>query len=1179
MKRITFCVMTCMLLMLGGITANGYAQTITWMVNGSVHTTTTSTTGTVGTLPTNPTSFNANYPYFEGWFTTPAAMDGAPDEAAPATKVTATTAVTGDATFYAVFTNAIDGIALLKATSISNGDIIYLATSDNAEGLGVTGAGYYVNSYQAFRDKRPHTQWIPFVVNGTADSFTLVNTEKGGIAMTSKSFTLGTTPYSQFTFNKDGYFVSQDNLCLMLRGSSAYGYSTTYIGWSDSHLFYMYKRTTPGYVSSSCSDGITVTLTSAEENINLGADGKATTTITCTKTGGTGNGNWSYEVSPSTGTFDGTTFTATAAGTYTVYATYRENCDNVGKTAITVTATPTLYFTEAPANPVIFPTVECGESTALSDKKAVSVQGYNLTGGVVASVSTGYKIALSADAALSDYAQSVTLPTDGGKINAANTTIYIIACPPQNSTAPTTGTLTITAAGGNTITANLSTPDITCSGYTLSINNNGAVTTVDTYCAGASVPQPQTPARIEDCPYTFDGWSTTPVTSGSSTYNKIDFSTYTMPKGNTTIYAVYSQTDGSLIEGADTIVAATGWTSDGYTAINKKTSTTWTWKRKSSSDGYILVGAGCKNMLLTRNHTMSVTSNDKYTISSIYVVMTHDGYEQYFANNGLTGANSTTTTDKNYILTLQDNSTSIVISQSYRCSVDSFIVHYQTGSVTTTYYSTLNCGYTQKVVTADETMNNFIDQNMDVIVKEGANLTITGTSQLHNLTIEGGAAVALQDNAALTVSGMYLAGGWTTVAGAETYDMPSIYMEDGSTLATDKDSVYLDLTIDKRNYYPFAVPFDAKVSDIRYADAELAQAATYGKHFIVKTYDAATRATTPGADNTWAAVSTDETLTTGTGYIITAVPHKDSTHTVIRIPMAFRNGSTPRNTVTVTAYDNSGKADKHNIGWNYIANPYMTTFHAAQLTGMDTLRYAQVPLYDFSDYKAVLLRETTLRPEWGFFVQVGESGTLNFAAEGQRLNAPMLGNAEDITTYVSIYLNNGSSSLADRFGLVINDRYTTDYEIGADLERMFGNAYTLATYSVMNGVQLAYNALPSDEAQKEIAVGFRAPEAGNYTFTLDPEQDTVGIRSIELYDREADITTNLLLADYTFSVSGPTQSDTRFRLRVVLNRNVPSEVENVAIPANGTGKTIRNGHLYITHDGKVFDTTGKVVSR
>ena len=131
--------------------------------------------------------------------------------------------------------------------------------------------------------------------------------------------------------------------------------------------------------------------------------------------------------------------------------------------------------------------------------------------------------------------------------------MYIIACPPKNSTAPTTGTLTITTAGGNTITANLSTPDITCSGYTLSINNNGAVSHIGTYCEGASVQQPEDPVLAEDCPYTFDGWSATPVESGSNTYTKIDFSTYTMPKGNTTIYAVYNQTKGSKIYGTETI--------------------------------------------------------------------------------------------------------------------------------------------------------------------------------------------------------------------------------------------------------------------------------------------------------------------------------------------------------------------------------------------------------------------------------------------------------------------------------------------------------------------------------------------------------------------------------------------------------------------------------------------------
>ena len=781
---------------------------------------------------------------------------------------------------------------------------------------------------------------------------------------------------------------------------------------------------------------------------------------------------------------------------------------------------------------------------------------------------------------MSDYAQSVTIPANStGKIDAANTTIYIIACPPQNSTAPTTGTLTITATGGNTITANLSTPDITCSGYTLSLNNNGTVTTAGVYCAGAYIAKPADATISADCPYTFDGWSETPVENGSSTYTKIDFGTYTMPKGNTTLYAVYSQTEGSKIYGTETIVAATGWTSvSGFKATNEQTATNWTWNRtKAYQQNYIYIGAAYEYMLLCRYHSLTINIKDSYDVSSIYVAMnaTYKSLGQYFGNDGITGATKVSDGD-NYILTPTANS--IVISQSYQCYVDSFVVSYSTGEMTTTYYSDLACGYTTKEVTTDETMTDIVNQNMDVIVKNGATLTVVGTSQLHNLTIEGGATVVLPNNAALTVAGMYLAGGWVTINGAETYDMPRLYIEDGSTFATDNDFIYLDLTIDKSNYYPFAVPFDVKVSDIRYADAELAKAATYGTHYVVKTYDGALRATGTSADN-WVALATGETLTAGTGYIITAVPRSGDTRTVIRVPMAYTNGSTPRNTVAVTAYNNSGAAKENNIGWNFIANPYMASFHAAQLTGIDNLLYAQVPEYDFSDYKAVLLSETTIRPEWGFFVQVPESGTLNFATEGQQRRAIYAADEKNITNFVNIYLTNATLTAGDRLGLVINDRYTADYEIGADLERMFGEAYTLATYSVMNSVRLAFNALPSSEAEKTVAVGFRAPEAGEYTFAIDPDQDTVGIQRIELYDKETDLTTNLLLTDYTFTVAEPTQSDTRFTLRVILHRNIPSMVEDVFGNSQSTHKIINNGHLYIKYNGKTYDATGKVIKR
>lgn len=377
MKKIHSFILTGMLLIIGTALSWSNASTITWMVNGSVYTTTTSTTGVVGSLPkTDPTSFNANYPYFEGWFTEAAGMDGAPDEAAPATQVTTATPITGDVTFYAVFTNAIDGIALKKATSVSNGDIIYLATSDNKTGAGLVSASGG-NGYQS----SDHTKWLPFTVNGSADNFTLINADKGGITIGNAKFYLGTTPYSQLSFNEDGYFVSSDGYCLFWFGTYFRGYPKATINNPSYALIYMYKPITPGYVSTTCSDGVTVTLAAQETSVNLSENGTASTTVTCSKIGGTGNGTWSYSVTPTTATFDGTTFTATAAGTYTLKATYTESCNTEGKLQITVTATPVVYFTSIPANPVTFPTVECGESTALSDKKAVSVQGYNLTGG------------------------------------------------------------------------------------------------------------------------------------------------------------------------------------------------------------------------------------------------------------------------------------------------------------------------------------------------------------------------------------------------------------------------------------------------------------------------------------------------------------------------------------------------------------------------------------------------------------------------------------------------------------------------------------------------------------------------------------------------------------------------------------------------------------------------------
>lgn len=496
--------------------------------------------------------------------------------------------------------------------------------------------------------------------------------------------------------------------------------------------------------------------------------------------------------------------------------------------------------------------------------------------------------------------------------------------------------------------------------------------------------------------------------------------------------------------------------------------------------------------------------------------------------------------------------------------------------------------YPQHKVTSEEELSNFMETESDIVVKTGAKLTVTGDVLAKKIVIESGANLVL--GGYTMAESMQLKGGYNT---ATQYDMPHVFINNDGTLdKTGSDIVNFDLTINKNNYYPFAVPFAVKVSDINYADPDLATAAEYGKHFVIKTYNGDSRA--KAGTNNWVKVDNTATLTPGTGYIITAIPAVGKDYAVIRIPMTVDNNwttagekseldGTNRGAITVTAHNNGGAADKKNTGWNFIANPYMATYNAAQLTatGTSVPLYIQVPTYDFSEYKVQVLSENpTLPSEWGFFVQIGTDGTFNFITDGRMAQAPMLrtaAKADDTTIRTDIYLTNTDGTEQDRMGLVINDRYTTQYEIGADLERMFGEGYTLATYTVMQGSRLAFNALSATDAQEEIPVGFRAPEAGEYTFAINPEADMTNVSQIILRDKETGDITNLLNADYTFSVPTRTQCDTRFTLSIIPQQHTPTGISDGISNKVGTRKTFYNGHLYIIRDGKVFDATGKTI--
>jgi hypothetical protein len=323
-----------------------------------------------------------------------------------------------------------------------------------------------------------------------------------------------------------------------------------------------------------------------------------------------------------------------------------------------------------------------------------------------------------------------------------------------------------------------------------------------------------------------------------------------------------------------------------------------------------------------------------------------------------------------------------------------------------------------------------------------------------------------------------------------------------------------------------------------------------------------------------------------------------------------------KNVLTVTAHEGSatsgGGANNRHKGWNMLGVPFMSCYtsgtdmydgegSADLMTGRMELSgdpaapydwetgdvvYVSVPTHDFSEYIQTDITSAKLVPGWSFFIQVGETGNLTFLTTKQRedsdmpIYAPKREQANKPTVKTGIILSGAEAS--DKTTILVSDKYSADeYEINADLEKMFGNGYTLATYSLSGSTRLAYNAMSHADATNVIPIGYRAPAEGEYTFSIDPRYAESGaFQRVDLIDYLTGELTNLLTSSYTFT-SERTQDDNRFALNVVKAPQTTTEVENVEggkWNEDGALKMIIDDKLFIIRDGKMYDGTGKRVS-
>ena len=463
-------------------------------------------------------------------------------------------------------------------------------------------------------------------------------------------------------------------------------------------------------------------------------------------------------------------------------------------------------------------------------------------------------------------------------------------------------------------------------------------------------------------------------------------------------------------------------------------------------------------------------------------------------------------------------------------------------------------------------------------------------------SVQNGATLTIEE--IVTLRALTLRGGRTSTG---DYKMPSLYVDeeyDGALELINK-TIYFDLSVDKAHYYPFAVPFPVAVNKVDYADETLANASVYGTHYVIKRYDGAKRAENGGnKDANWVKVEETETLQPGIGYIITAVPIGGEA--LIRFPMTPEQlWLSEDKTVDVEAHTGAAAVEEvRHAGWNFIANPYLCTFTGdsdypdasgilanGALTYVDgewvvtgeEVPYVTIPTPDFAMYEQKELTTAELLPEYPFFVQVAETGTLSFEVAGRQQNMPALRAASKGPLRMPLTISQSAQS--DRTTLLVSDDYTTAYEIGKDLEKMFGSAEYLTLYSLMaNQTPLAFCATPWSSAVQSIPLGYRTNKSGSVTIALDASADMSDAEMVLLYDAVTGMTTNLLLTDYVFETETGT-FDARFTITITPKQGATTDCEEVMLPTEGTYKFIENGQLYINHKGVVYTVEGRENSR
>ena len=417
-------------------------------------------------------------------------------------------------------------------------------------------------------------------------------------------------------------------------------------------------------------------------------------------------------------------------------------------------------------------------------------------------------------------------------------------------------------------------------------------------------------------------------------------------------------------------------------------------------------------------------------------------------------------------------------------------------------------------------------------------------------------------------------------------------------------------SINERAFYWISFPFDVQISDA-FGFGE------YGEHWIMQRYRGDLRAQKglfSDSGTYWEYITDNKTvLKKGVGYVLTLDVDKvknSFVHNVEKVSLYFQstgdlseiNGNlpaamdVPAHQCTIvrndpnTPYNDRRIYDSH---WNIIGVPgfadvaeFETSSDMAPIRySVDSLSFYYEYLPALDDYRTKLAQENKtneaeagshkriFQTMYGYMVQF--AGKLNWTTKSPVTPAQLAArrNGEsDEPEKISFRLEIAQDEvMADQtFVQLQQEGATAEFDMNLDLTKIINSGANIYTLAGEQRIQSAGNALPMGEVV--VPVGVKIATEGEYTLRMP--DGTEGM-VVELIDYETNTRTNLLLDDYTITLSAGSYEN-RFALHIQPQKDVTTGVGNVGDEAKGIEKYLIDGKLIIrTAEGAVYDAQGK----